>query len=87
MSAAKKTLEMSAMTLPDIPRVSRRPTKNSAMPAIATAMAMASRMRIGSFVTIGENRRTQTTPAYCRKIAFAAVVHFVATTNVVRHAP
>ena len=48
-------------------------------------MAMASRARIGSRTTSGEKSRTQTTPAYWRKIAFAAVVHFVAMTNEVRH--
>jgi hypothetical protein len=48
---------------------------------------MTSRRRIGSRSTSGERSNTQITPAYCRKIAFAAVVHFVATTNVVRHAP
>ena len=74
------------MPLPAMPRVSKRPTKKSAMPLMATAMAMTSRARIGSRSTIGESSSTQTTPAYCRKIAFAAVVHFVATTNAVRQA-
>ena len=50
-------------------------------------IAITSRRRIGSFTTRGANSSTHTTPAYCRKIAFAAVVHFVATTNAVRHAP
>lgn len=86
ISVAKKTLERSAIALPAIPRGSNRPTKNSAIPANAAETAMTSRRRIGSFSTIGESNSTQTTPAYCRKIAFAAVVHFVAVTNVSRHA-
>jgi hypothetical protein len=56
------------------------------MPAIATATAVASFARRGSPRTAGESRSTQTTPAYWRKIAFAAVVHFDATTNVIRQA-
>ena len=87
ISAAKKTLDTSAMPLPAMPRASNRPTKKSAIPAMATEIAMTSRARIGSRTTSGENSSTHTTPAYCRKIAFAAVVHFVATTNDVRHAP
>jgi hypothetical protein len=58
--------------------------EKSAMPPIATVIAIASRARIGSRTTSGEKSSTHTTPAYCRKIAFAAVVHFVATTNAVR---
>jgi len=34
------------------------------MPASATATAIASRARSGSFVTAGEATRTQTTPLY-----------------------
>jgi len=45
-----------------------------------------SRARSASARRSGERRRIHTTPLYWRKIAFAAVVHFVATTNVVRQA-
>jgi hypothetical protein len=83
---AKPTLERSAMISPRKSRDSKRPTKKRSIPANATATAIASRRRKGSWRINGEAIRTQTTPQYWRKIALAADVHFVASTNVVRHA-
>ena len=83
-SAAKKTPERSATASPARPGESNRPRKKSAIPANAIPIAAASRTCRGSFTTSGEKRSTQTTPLYWRKIAFAAEVHFVAMTNVMR---
>jgi len=67
-------------------RASSLPTKKSAMPPSATAIASASRGWRGSPTTSGASRKTHTTPLYWRKTALAAVVHLVATTKVVRQA-
>ncbi len=85
-SVAKKTLDASAAISPAYPRDANLPAKKSSIPPNAIVTATASRRWNGSFRTRGEKRSTQTTPQYWMKIALAAEVHLVASTNVVRHA-
>ena len=85
-TSAKNTPDASATRSPARPHAPYRPTKKSAMPANATPTAMASRRSKRSPSTTGASSTTHTTPLYWRKIALAAVVHFVAVTKVVRQA-